>query len=111
MMLGLLHFIPDADDPYSLTARYLAAVPSGSYLGVSHASSDIDPDQLSAAARTYNTHSATPITLRSRAEVARFFNGLDLIAPGITPLGQWSPGAQKTAPGHLPTYTALARKP
>jgi O-methyltransferase involved in polyketide biosynthesis len=111
MMLGLLHFIPDSDDPYSLTARYLAAVPSGSYLAISHASSDIDPDQQSAATRTYNTRSATAITLRSRPEVARFFRGLDLIAPGITPLGQWSPGAPQTAPGHLPTYTALARKP
>ena len=110
MMLGLLHFIPDSDDPCSLTARYLAAVPSGSYLAVSHASSDIDPDQQSAAARSYNTHSATPITLRSRAEVARFFRGLDLVPPGITPLGQWSPGAAQAAPRHLPTYTALARK-
>jgi hypothetical protein len=44
MMLGLLHFIPDSDDPYSLTARYLDAVPSGSYLAVSHASSDIKVD-------------------------------------------------------------------
>jgi len=103
--------VPDSDDPYSLTARYLAAVPSGSYLAISHASSDIDPDQQSAATRTYNTRSATAITLRSRPEVARFFRGLDLIAPGITPLGQWSPGAPQTAPGHLPTYTALARKP
>jgi S-adenosyl methyltransferase len=110
MMLGLLHFIPDSDDPYSLTARYLAAVPSGSYLAVSHASSDIDPDQQSAAARSYNAHSATPITLRSRPEVARFFRGLDLVPPGITPLGQWSPGATQAAPSHLPTYTALARK-
>jgi O-methyltransferase involved in polyketide biosynthesis len=111
MMLGLLHFIPDSDDPYSLTARYLAAVPSGSYLAVSHASSDIELDQLSAAARSYNTHSATAITLRSRTEVARFFRGLDLVPPGITPLGEWSPGATQAAPGHLPTYTALARRP
>jgi O-methyltransferase involved in polyketide biosynthesis len=111
MMLGLLHFIPDSDDPYSLAARYLAAVPSGSYLAVSHASSDIDTDQLSTATRSYNTHSATPITLRSRAEVARFFRDLDLVPPGITPLGQWAPGATQAAPGHLPTYTALARRP
>src|ERR1700685_3798442 len=50
MMLGLLHFIPDADDPYSLTARYLDALPSGSYLAISHASSDIKVDELAAAA-------------------------------------------------------------
>jgi O-methyltransferase involved in polyketide biosynthesis len=111
MMLGLLHFIQDSDDPYSLTARYMDAVPSGSYLAVSHASSDIEAEQQSAAARAYNAQSATAITLRSRAEVARFFRGLDLVPPGITPLGQWSPGAKQAAPGRLPTYTALARKP
>ena len=111
MMLSVLHFIPDSDDPYALTARYLQAVPSGSYLAISHASSDINPGQQTAAARSYNTHSATSITLRSSAEVARFFNGLDLIPPGLTPLGQWSPGAPQASPANLPTYTALARKP
>jgi len=111
MMLGLLHFIPDSDDPYSLAARYLGAVPAGSYLAVSHASSDIDSDLLSVAARSYNTHSATPITLRSKTEVAGFFRGLDLVPPGIAPLGQWAPGATQAGPGRLPTYTALAHKP
>jgi O-methyltransferase involved in polyketide biosynthesis len=111
MMLGLLHFIPDSDDPYALTARYMEAVPSGSYLAVSHASSDIDSEQISAGARSYNAHSATAITLRSRPEVARFFRGLDLVPPGVTPLGQWSPDGTETTAGGLPTYTGLARKP
>jgi S-adenosyl methyltransferase len=111
MVLSLLHFIPDSDDPYALTARYMRAVPSGSYLAIAHASSDIHPDQQTAATRSYNTRSATPITLRSRAEVARFFHGLDLVPPGLTPLGQWSPGAPQASPANLPTYTALARKP
>jgi len=111
IMLGLLHFIPDGDEPYSLPGRYLDALVPGSYLAVSHASSDIEVEQLSAAARSYNTHSATPITLRSEAEVAGFFRGLDLVPPGITPLGEWSPGVAQAAPGRLPTYTALARKP
>jgi len=111
MMLSLLDFIPDSDDPYALTARYMQAAPSGSFLAIAHASSDIHPDQQTAATRSYNTHSATPITLRSRAEVARFFNGLDLVPPGLTPLGQWSPGAPQASTANLPTYTALARKP
>jgi O-methyltransferase involved in polyketide biosynthesis len=110
MMLGMLHFIPDSDGPYALTARYMDAVPPGSYLAISHASSDIHPDRQSAARRSYNTHSATPITLRSGPEVARFFQGLDLIPPGLTPLGQWSPGAPQPSCATLPTYTALARK-
>jgi O-methyltransferase involved in polyketide biosynthesis len=111
MMLGLLHFIPDTDDPYALTSRYLAAMPPGSYLAVSHASSDIEFDPLAAATRSYNTNSATAITLRSRPEVTRFFDGLTLIPPGVTPLGQWTPCGTLTTSALLPTYTALARKP
>jgi O-methyltransferase involved in polyketide biosynthesis len=111
MMLGLLHFIPDADAPYALTRYYLDALVPGSYLAVSHASSDIESEPQEAAKKRYNSHSATPITLRSKAEVARFFDGLDLIPPGITPLGQWAPGAALPASPGLPTHTALARKP
>ena len=66
MMLGLLHFIPDADDPYELIRCYLDAVPSGSYLAISHASSDLKTDTGTAGQR-YNSHSATTITFRSQA--------------------------------------------
>ncbi len=111
MMLGLLHFIPDADDPYSLTRYYLDSLAPGSYLAISHASSDINTEPQRAAVERYNARSATPIVLRSKAEVARFFGGLDLVPPGITPLGQWAPGTAIPGPVGLPTYTALARKP
>jgi O-methyltransferase involved in polyketide biosynthesis len=110
MMLGLLHFIPDADDPYELTRRYMAAVPSGSYLAISHGSSDLKTE-TSAAGRSYNSHSATAINFRSRQEVTRFFSGLDLVPPGVSPLGQWSLGPTGTGSAQLPTYAALARKP
>ena len=61
--------------------------------------------------KRYNSHSATQIVLRSKEDVARFFGGLDLVPPGITPLGQWAPGAALPGSPGLPTYTALARKP
>lgn len=63
------------------------------------------------AADSYNARSAIPITLRSMGDVTRFFDGLHLVPPGVTPLGQWAPGAAAVGPAHLPTYTALARKP
>jgi O-methyltransferase involved in polyketide biosynthesis len=110
IMLGLLHFIPDADDPYGLIRRYLDAVPSGSYLAISHASSDLKTDTGTAGQR-YNSHSATAITFRSRQEVTRLVAGLDLVPPGVSPLGQWSLGATGTGCVQLPTYAALARKP
>ena len=110
LMLGLLHFIPDVDTPYELTRYYLDALVPGSYLAVSHASSDIDAEPQEAAVKRYNSRSATPIVLRSKAEVARFFGGLDLVPPGVTPLGQWAPGAALPGAPGLPTYTALGRK-
>ena len=111
MMLGLLHFIPEVDAPFALTRHYLDALAPGSYLAVSHAASDIEPEPLDAAAEKYNARSATQITLRSKAEIGRFFDGLELVPPGITPLGQWAPGTALPGPAGLPTYTALARKP
>jgi O-methyltransferase involved in polyketide biosynthesis len=110
IMLGLLHFIPDADDPYGLTRRYMDAVPSGSYLAISHGSSDLKTE-TQAAGQRYNSRSATAINFRSRQEVTRFFAGLDLVPPGVSPLGQWSLGATGTGSAQLPTYAALARKP
>jgi hypothetical protein len=86
----------------ALTRYYLDALPPGSYLAISRASSDIKSDQEAAAER-YNTHSATPITLRSRAEITRFFDGLELVPPGVILLGQWAPGTAVVgpAPPHL----------
>jgi S-adenosyl methyltransferase len=111
IMLGLLHFIPDADDPYALPGRYLDALVPGSYLAVSHASSDVEHGGQPEAASNYNSQVTIPITLRSREEFARFFRGLELVPPGIVPLGQWAPGGTETGPAALPTYTAVARKP
>ena len=111
MMLGLLHFLPGSEDPHALVLRYLDAVPSGSYLVISHASSDISADAVAAGTRSYNAGAAVAITPRSRAEVTRFFAGLELIPPGLTPLGQWAPGATAADRAPLPTYTGVARKP
>jgi O-methyltransferase involved in polyketide biosynthesis len=111
IMLGLLHYIPDGDGPYSLPGSYLDAFVPGSYLALSHASSDIEEDGQAEAASSYNSQATIPITLRSLEEFARFFRGLELVPPGITPLGQWAPGLTETGPATLPTYTALARKP
>jgi len=91
-------------------SRFMAAAPSGSYLAISHASSDLRTETQTAG-RSYNAHSATPITFRSRQEVTRFFSGLELVPPGVSPLGQWSLRPTGTGSAQLPTYAALARKP
>ncbi|MGI8447890.1 MAG: SAM-dependent methyltransferase [Streptosporangiaceae bacterium] len=112
MLLAVLHFVPDADDPYKITSRLMEALPSGSFLALSHATSDIETGVVAAGAERYNQRSAVPVTLRTRAQVARFFDGLEVIDPGVVPLGHWHPGPlqQFDSPG-LPTYCAVGRKP
>jgi hypothetical protein len=112
MLLAILHFIPDSDDPDGIVARLMQAVPSGSYLVISHVSSDIMAHTVAAGAVTYNEHSAVSIHLRTEARMTQFFTGLELVPPGVTPLGRWRPG--QVTVGELPllpTYTAVGRKP
>jgi hypothetical protein len=121
MLLAILHFIPDTDDPWQLVAELMEPLAPGSYLIMSHASSDVSSDGLTTATQTYNQSSAVQINMRSRAEVSRFFDGLELVEPGLVLLGQWrpepsggEPGDEQpaSAPGRgLPTYTAVGRKP
>ena len=112
VLLAVLHFIPDDDDPYAITARLMEAMPPGSFLVISHASSDIQADTVAAGAAAYNQHSAVSVHPRTRAQVTRFFDGLEIMPPGVVPLGHWQPGPPSavTTPG-LPTYCALGRKP
>ena len=112
MLIAVLHFIPDADDPYAIVDRLMDAVPSGSYLVMAHAASDIDPEATAEMARRYNKMSSATITPRPRDQVARFFDGLELLPPGLVPISKWalsSPVDPTTSA--LIGYCAIARKP
>jgi hypothetical protein len=113
LFIAVLHFIPDADDPYRVVRGLLDAVPPGSFLAIGHAASDIQGEVIGPAMDLYNQRSAAPISLRSRAEVAPFFDGLELIGPGLVPLDEWwDPGeVEPGAAGLLSGYVGLARKP
>jgi S-adenosyl methyltransferase len=112
MLLGVLHCIPDDDDPAAIVAGLLAAVPSGSYLAVAHPARDIHTTQITTAVDRANPMMAEPVTLRTRGELSRFFAGLDLVEPGLVQLHRWRPGPEGPAPGHdIANYGAVARKP
>jgi S-adenosyl methyltransferase len=113
LFMAVLHFIPDTDDPYRVVRRVLDAVPPGSFLVIGHAAGDIQAGVVGPAMDLYNQRSAAPITLRTRTEVARFFDGLDLIAPGLVALDQWwgPGGVEPSAVGMLSGYAGVARKP
>jgi S-adenosyl methyltransferase len=112
LLIGVLHFIPGADDPYGIVARLMAGLPSGSYLVIGHAASDLAPEAAAEMTRRNNQTSPVPITPRTRAEVTRFFDGLDLMPPGVVPISEWDlGGAMDTTIGDLVGYAGLARKP
>jgi hypothetical protein len=111
MLLGVLHLIQDGEDPWGIVARLMAAVPPGSYLTISHPAIDIH-QSLANAQRVYNERVATPQTLRTREQVARFFAGLELVDPGLVQVHQWRPGPGDSAPeGTVSAHGAVARKP
>jgi trans-aconitate methyltransferase len=109
MMLLILHVL---DDPYAVTSRLLDAVPPGSYLTVSVPASDIAAKTSAAAARRVNENMPGVFNLLSRAEVAGFFDGLELLEPGIVPANHWRPGPGGPEPARdLPCHVGVARKP
>jgi hypothetical protein len=112
LLIAVLHFIPDADDPYGIVKRLMDGVPPGSYLVIAHAASDIAADEAAEMSRRYNELSSVPITLRSRDQVARFFDGLDLMRPGLVPLSQWqvSGRADHSTASDLAGYCGIGRK-
>jgi O-methyltransferase involved in polyketide biosynthesis len=111
ILIGILHFIPDADDPYQVVARLMAALPSGSYLVMAHAASDIDPEAAAETTTLYNAMSSATITMRSREQVARFFDGLELVPPGLVPMAEWGTPSQADTTGGLLGYSGIGRKP
>jgi S-adenosyl methyltransferase len=112
LLVGILQLIPDSDEPRAIVSRLMEAVPSGSWLAIFHPASDIMAKQSKEVARQVSQRAAAPTTLRSKAEVLRFFDGLELLDPGLVQVHRWRPGAP--APDmddEIPGYAGLARKP
>jgi hypothetical protein len=110
ILIGILHLIGNEDGPHAIIRQLMAAVPPGSWLAILHPASDIS-SELGAMTKGYNKRSATPATLRSQAEVAAFFDGLDLLPPGLVQLGRWVAGSPEPAPEPgMPAWTGLGSK-
>jgi trans-aconitate methyltransferase len=112
LLIGILQLIPDEDNPREIVANLVEAIPPGSWLAVFHPASDILSDQIGEAARRVSARSAGRTTLRSRAEVTRFFDGLQLMDPGLVQVHRWQPGLAAPDDGEeVAGYAGLARKP
>ncbi|MDQ0905016.1 hypothetical protein QFZ22_001001 [Streptomyces canus] len=108
---ALMHFVTDAQDPYGIVSRLLAELPSGSALALSHCTPDFDPETWQKVTDIY-TNAGTPVQFRSQAEVARFFEGLDLLDPGVTVGHRWRADEESTASdAEVSLWTGVGIKP
>ena len=110
MMLGVLGQIPDSDGPEAIVKRLLGAVPSGSYLALGDS---VNTSQtLNEAIENYNQNMAYPYHLRSPEQVTGFFDGLELIEPGVVPVTRWRPEPTPFGePDDVPGMCGVGRKP
>ncbi|HEY8547921.1 MAG TPA: SAM-dependent methyltransferase [Acidimicrobiales bacterium] len=118
VLIGLLHVIPDEDDPYGCVSQLVDAVAPGSYLAISHVTNEVEPDGMSKVEERLDRtmRASNPPAFRSQAELARFFEGLELIEPGIVPVNSWRPDDGLPPPSQhparrCPVYGGVARKP
>lgn len=113
LLISLLHAISDDDGPHEIVDRLLDAMPSGSYLAISHLSSEVTPEAAELIRRS-DEMLPEPVVDRNQAQIALFFDGLDLVDPGVVQICQWRPeGEGEVVPGGTlpPWYGGVGRKP
>lgn len=119
LMTAVMHFVAPAEDPWGLVRQYVGALAPGSYLALSHVTADGLPSRTVQVGREVYERSTERIFLRPMAQVERFFDGLDLVAPheraepGLCYVGEW--GAEEPAladsDGSRVLYCGVARRP
>ncbi|MEV3858847.1 SAM-dependent methyltransferase [Streptomyces sp. NPDC050095] len=109
-MVALMHFITDDEDPYGLTRTLVDALPSGSYFMFSHGTTDEHPHLAQSVKNTYRK-GEIPLRMRTRAEVEPFFEGLDLVEPGLVTATRWYKDEPAPADELSGFYVGVARVP
>ena len=112
-MNSVLHFVLEDDEAAALVAAYREAMPSGSYLMLSHANRRVDSNQHVVDAADQYSRRVAPMKLRSLADVARLLEGFEIVEPGVVYCAQWraDPADGPVPADPLPQICALARKP
>jgi hypothetical protein len=111
MLLGILNHIVDDDEALGIVNRLLDAVPSGSYLVVGHPTTEVHGEAMEEAMRIWNEQGGTPIVARNRGPLARFFDRLELLEPGVVSCSRWRPDPADPEPAEVSEFCAVGRKP
>jgi trans-aconitate methyltransferase len=110
MLMAILQHLDDEDDPYEVVATLVRAMPPGSYLAVSHPAKDIDAASMAKMADSLNQTMAEKVTFRDRPAVTRFFDGLELVEPGMVQASKWRPTSEFEAASPAALWAGVARK-
>jgi S-adenosyl methyltransferase len=111
MLIAILHYIPDLAEARGIVARLLAAVPPGSFLAISHAGSDLFPEEIAAFEKNLNEHlPGDRHVARPREEVALFFEGTTPLTPGVVPVSRWRPVNADEAAAPTTLWGGVGRK-
>jgi hypothetical protein len=113
MLLGILHHISDDGEAYAVVDRLLDAVTSGSYLVIAHSTNQTTGAAMDEAVEHWNQFGKPPMTLRTPQAIARFFDRLELLEPGVVSTSRWRPDPAETSSGPVPEtdeFCAVGRK-
>jgi SAM-dependent methyltransferase len=114
LLMVVLHFIADAEDPWRIVATLRDALAPGSYLVLGHATDESKPGVAQATEKVYNRSVSTQLHLRPREQIRRFFDGFDLVDPGLVYVPLWRPDSPTDVPSDPSPFQCLvgvARKP
>ncbi|MER6614723.1 SAM-dependent methyltransferase [Streptomyces xantholiticus] len=111
MLLGVVIFVEDDAESYAVVRRLMDALPSGSHLALSHTITSPSMPDVDEAVAFWNEHGTPRLTQRTPEQVARYFDGLELLEPGVVSCNRWRPDEQDlTAPADVAMYGGVARK-
>lgn len=111
LLVAILHFIADDDGPHAIVEKLKAAVPSGSYLVLSHITGDHVAAEKSEQARAVYQRATEPVFPRWHGAISRFFDGLEIVPPGVVSGAAWRAGQPSPGQGRTLFYAGAGRKP
>jgi len=111
MMLAILHFFPGAVQAQAIISRLIDAVPSGSYLAISHATTEVGGEGVIKAIQFWNKKGSVQAASRTRAEIVRLFDRMELLDPGVVSCPRWRPEAGIGETADVAVFCGIGRKP
>jgi hypothetical protein len=111
LLMGILHNVGDQFNPHDIVRKLVQALPGGSYLVLNHLTADIYPELTEFAAALNERNLDEPLVLRTHAQVMSFFDGLEILEPGVVQISKWRPQSELEAAAAGALWGGVARKP